>query len=42
MVGQLKNPDDAVAAHKSMFALIISEKITETRLKFCQGNVTVL
>ena len=32
--GQLKNPDDAVAANESMFALKILEKIKETRLKF--------
>ena len=42
MVGQLKNPDDAVVANESMFVLTILEKIKETRLKFSQGSVTVL
>ena len=42
LVGQLKNPDGAVAANESMFVLTILEKIKETRLKFSQGSVTVL
>ena len=42
MVGQLKNPDDAVIANDFMFVLTILEKIIETRLKFSLGSVTVL
>ena len=42
LVGQLKNPDDAVVANESMFVLTILEKVKETRLKFSLGIVTVL
>ena len=42
-VKQLKNEDGINAdGSQSMFILIIFEKIKETRLKFSQGNVTVL
>ena len=41
-VGQLKIPDTEIVANESIFALIILEKIRESRLKFSQGNVTVL
>ena len=41
-VDQLKNPNDAVVANKSMFVLTILEKIKKARLKFPQGSVTVL
>ena len=42
LFGQLKNPDDAVVAKKSMFVLTISEKIKETRVKFSHGSIIVL
>ena len=42
-VGKLKNIDGVNAdGTQSMFVLKILEKIKETRLKFSQGNVTVL
>ena len=41
-VGKLKNRNNQIADNQAMFALIISEKIKETRLTFSQGSVTVL
>ena len=47
IVGQLKKLDAAAAADdddddESMFILTILVKIKETRLKYSQGNVTIL
>ena len=46
IVGQLKKLDAAAAADddddESMFILTILVKIKETRLKYFQGNVTIL
>ena len=42
LVKQLRNLEDAVVPNESMFVWTILEKIKETRLKFSQGNVTVL
>ena len=42
IVGQLKDPDDAIFANESMFALIILEKFKVMKLKLYQGSVTVL
>ena len=41
-VGQLKNPDNAVAANESIFVLTVLEKIKAMILKFSQGSVTAL
>ena len=41
-LGQLKNPNNAILANKSLFVLTILEKIKEAKLKFSQGSVTVL
>ena len=41
-VGQLKNPVDTIVDGKSMFALMILEKIKERRLNFSRGSIIVL
>ena len=41
-IRQLKNPDNAIVANESIFALTILEKIKATILKLSQGTVTVL